>query len=150
MFKRPTFLVVFTSIIIFTAGTSASAAENNLPSAPALSPHQLYELALIKYKIELSIYQDAREVREQQLRAIANTFNQALKQAHEEARSAGKNASSKATFAAARAIAAANRDRAVADLEPLMSAPLPPEKPIGYSAKTNKSKASSPKAEKKN
>jgi hypothetical protein len=150
MSKRHIVLIAAASLALFSATTPVSAAENNSAPTPTLSPYQLYELELITYKIELRIYQDARIVREQQLRAITNTFNQALKQAHEDSKIAGRSASSKASFAAARAIAAANRDKAVAALEPLMSPPVPPEKPNGYSAKGNKSKAPSPKAEKKN
>lgn len=95
-------------------------------------------------------YLQARLLREQQLRVIANTFNQALKQANEEFRNAGRGASSKANFAAARALAAFNRDKAVADLEPLLEEPKPPVRPFGYSVKGNKWKAPSPKADKKN
>jgi hypothetical protein len=74
-------------------------------------------------------------------------------------RSTGRSASSRASFAAARALAAANRDKAVAELEPLMDPPQPPDKPSGYGMKGNgmkgngmkgnKSKGLSPKAEKK-
>jgi hypothetical protein len=150
MSKRHIVLIAAASLAIFSAATPVSAAENNSAPTPALSPYQLYELELITYKIELRIYRDARIVREQQLRSIAKTFTQAIKQAYEDSKIEGKGASSRAAFAAARAIAAANRDKAVADLEPLMSPPIPPEKPYGYSPKGNKSKAPSPKAEKKN
>jgi hypothetical protein len=150
MSKRHIVLIAAASLAIFSAVTPLSAAENNSAPTPALSPYQLYELELITYKIELRIYRDARIVREQQLRSIAKTFTQAIKQAYEDSKIEGKGASRRAAFAAARAIAAANRDKAVADLEPLMSPPIPPEKPYGYSPKGNKSKAPSPKAEKKN
>jgi hypothetical protein len=150
MNKRHTVLIATAALIFLPVSTPVTYAENNQSPALALSPHQLYELELITYKIELRIYQDARNVREQQLRSIANTFNQAIRQAYEDSKMAGRGASSKANFAAARAVAAANRDKAVADLEPLMSPPIPPEKPSGHSSKGNKSKAPSPKAEKKN
>jgi hypothetical protein len=143
--KRRILLIAISSMMI---STSSFAAE--VTPAPTLSPAQQYELDLIKYKIEYRIYQNARELREKELRAIATTFIRALREAHADYRLAGRGASSKATFAAARAVAAANRDKAVADLVPLMNPPQPPVKPSGYLAKGNKSKTPSPKGEKKN
>jgi hypothetical protein len=146
--KRRILLIAISSMMISTTSSSSFAAE--VTPAPTLSPAQQYELDLIKYKIEYRIYQDARELREKELRAIATTFIRALREAHADYRLAGRGASSKATFAAARAVAAANRDKAVADLVPLMNPPQPPVKPSGYLAKGNKSKTPSPKGEKKN
>ena len=146
--KRRILLIVISSVMISTISPSSFAAE--VTPSPTLSPAQQYELDLIKYKIEYRIYQDARELREKELRAIANTFIRALREAHVDYRMAGRGASSKATFAAARAVAAANRDKAIADLEPLMNPPQPPVKPYGFSPKGNKSKTPSPKGEKRN
>lgn len=134
--------------MLTTTSTHSFAAE--VTPAPTLSPVQQYEFDLMEYKLEYRIYQDARALREKELRAIAITFNQAIKQAYMDAKSAGRGASSKAAFAAARALAAANRDKAVAELEPLMSPPQPPIKPKGFSHKGNKSKGPSPRADKKN
>lgn len=145
--KHRILLIAISSLILTTISSPSFAAEST--PAPTLSPIQQFELDLIKYKIEYRIYQDARNLREKELRAIAITFVQALRQANEDARNAGRGASAKAAFAAARALAAANRDKAVAELPPLMSPPQPPIKPQGYSGKGNKSKAPSPKAEKK-
>lgn len=139
-------LIAISSLAISV--TSSFAAE--VTPAPTLSPIQQYELDLLKFKIEYRIYQDARALREQELRAIAITFAQALRQASEDARSAGRGASSRAVFAAARALAATNRDKAVAELAPLMNPPQPPIKPNGFPGKGNKSKMPSPRADKKN
>ena len=150
MNKRHTILVAITSLMVSTVSLQASSAENNPSPAVTLSPYQLYELEMIKFKIEMRIYQDARIVRVQQLRSISITFNKALRQAYKDYNLTGRSASSKAAFAAARAVAAADRDKAVADLEPLMDPPEPPAKPDGYMPKGNKSKAPSPKTEKRN
>lgn len=141
-------IIAISTLMLSTTLTHSFAAE--VTPAPTLSPAQQYEFDLIEYKIEYRIYQDARALREKELRAIANTFNQALKQAYEDAKSAGRGASSKAAFAAARSMAAANRDRAVAELQPLMSPPQPPVKPKGFSHKGSKSKGPTPRADKKN
>ncbi|KGA18479.1 hypothetical protein GM50_8495 [freshwater metagenome] len=141
-------LVLISALAISTPSTSSFAAD--VTPIPTLSPAQQYELDLIKYKIEYRIYQDARDLREKELRAIAIEFNQALRRAAEDARNAGRGASSKAAFAAARALAAANRDKAVAELPPLMTPPQPPVKPYGFSAKGSKSKGPSPRVDKKN
>lgn len=146
--KNRILLVLISALAISMPSTSSFAAD--VTPAPTLSPAQQYELDLIKYKIEYRIYQDARDLREKELRNIAIAFNQALRQAAEDARNAGRGASSKAVFAAARALAAANRDKAVAELPPLMSPPQPPVKPYGFSAKGSKSKGPTPRADKKN
>lgn len=146
--RKRILLVLISSLLISTPSTSSFAAD--VTPVPTLSPAQQYELDLIKYKIEYRIYQDARELRDRELRAIAVAFAQALRQANEDARNAGRGASSKAAFAAARALAATNRDKAVAELPPLMSPPQPPVKPYGFSAKGNKSKGPTPRADKKN
>ncbi len=138
------------SLTLSISALPATAVESTPSPAATLSPIQQYELDMIEYKNQFKIYQEARAVREQELRAIATTFIQALKQASKELKNAGRGASSRANFAAATALAAANRDKAVAELEPLMDPPQPPTKPSGYGMKGNKWKAPSPKAEKKN
>jgi len=143
------------SLTLSISALPASSAEITPSPAATLSPFAQYELDMAKYKIELKIYQKARAERVRQLRFIAITFNQVLRQAYVELKSTGRSASSRASFAAARALAAANRDKAVAELEPLMDPPQRPEKPAGYwmkgkQMKDNKSKGHSPKAEKKN
>jgi hypothetical protein len=147
------------SLTLSISALPASSAEITPSPTATLSPFAQYELDMAKYKIELKIYQKARAEQVRQLRFIAITFNQALRQAYIELRSTGRSASSRASFAAARALAAANRDKAVAELEPLMDPPQPPDKPSGYGMKGNgmkgngmkgnKSKGLSPKAEKK-
>lgn len=138
------------SLLIISTANPSLAAEKTPPPAITLSPFEQYELDLIKFKIEFRIYLEARAEREQQLRVIANTFYRALKQAQQEAKSAGRGASSKAIFFAARAAAAEDRDKAVAELEPLMDPPQPPIKPPGNWKKGNKSKAFSSNHEKSN
>jgi hypothetical protein len=142
--------LLLASAMLSMTAIPAHAAEVTPTPAATLSPIQQYELDMIEYKNQFKIYQEARAVREQELRAIATTFIQALKQAHKELKNSPRGASSKANFAAATALAAANRDKAVAELEPLMNPPQPPTKPSGYGMKGNKWKAPSPKAEKKN
>lgn len=142
------------SLTLSCATLPSHAAEITPSPTATFSPFAQYELDLAKYKIEFKLYQEARALREQELRAIGITFIQAIRQASKELRSAGRSASSQASFAAARALAAANRDKAVAELEPLMDPPQPPTKPPGYwmkgnGMKGNKSKEPSPKAEKK-
>lgn len=147
--KYSIILVTVSSLLLSVTSNSQSLATESTPN-PILSPIQQYEIDLIKYKVDYRIFQDARTLREQELRAIAITFIQALRQANEDARNAGRGASSKAAFAAARALAASNRDKAVAELEPLMSPPKPPIKPNGFSSKGSKSKGPFPRTEKKN
>jgi hypothetical protein len=146
--KHRILFIVISSLVVTMTSSPSFAAE--VTPAPTLSPAQQYELDLIRYKIEYRIYQDARDLREKELRAIAIEFNQALRQANADARNAGRGASSKAVFAAARALAAANRDKAIAELPALMSPPQPPVKPYGFSAKGSKSKGPTPRADKKN
>ena len=83
-----------------------------------------------QFKIEMREYQEARALREQELRVILIEFNKALRRASEDARIAGKSAGSKATLASARAAAATARDEAVALLGPEPIAPIPPMKPM--------------------
>jgi hypothetical protein len=99
-----------------------------------------------QFKIDMKEYQDARVVREQQLRIILRDFNRALRKASEDALLAGKSAGSKAALAAARAAAASARDEAVALLGPEPVAPTPPAKPM----KMSKSFGPSQKPGKKN
>jgi len=146
--KHRILFIVISSLVVTMTSSPSFAAE--VTPAPTLSPAQQYELDLIKYKIEYRIYEDARDLREKELRAIAIAFNQALRQANEDARNAGRGAASKAAFAAARALAAANRDKAIAELPPLMTPPQPPIKPKGFVSKGNKSKESSPRSDRKN
>lgn len=128
----------------------ANAVEITPSPAATLSPIQQYELDMIEYRNQFKIYQEARALRDQELRAIGASFIQALKQASKELKNAGRGASSRANFAAATALAAANRDKAVAELEPLMNPPQPPTKPFGYGMKGNKPKGPYPKTDKKN
>jgi hypothetical protein len=114
--------------------------------APILSPAEQYAEALQQFKIEMKEFQDARALREQQLRIILRDFNRALRKASEDALLAGKSAGSKAALAAARAAAASARDEAVALLGPEPVAPTPPTKPM----KMSKSFGPSQKPGKKN
>ena len=140
------------SLTLSISALPATAVEITPSPSPSatLSPIQQYELDMIEFKNQFKIYQEARALREQELREIGATFIQALKQASKEFKNAGRGASSRANFAAATALAAANRDKAVAELEPLMNPPQPPAKPSGYGMKGNKQRGPSPKAEKKN
>ena len=141
---------VLLSLTLSISALPATAVEITPSPAATLSPIQQYELDMIEFKNQFKIYQEARALREQELREIGATFIQALKQASKEFKNAGRGASSRANFAAATALAAANRDKAVAELEPLMNPPQPPAKPSGYGMKGNKQRGPSPKAEKKN
>jgi hypothetical protein len=138
------------ALTIFTLGISSSSAHADVkptPSpAPILSPADQYAEAMQQFKIDMKEYQDARVVREQQLRIILRDFNRALRKAAEDALLAGKSAGSKAALAAARASAANERDEAVALLGPEPVAPTPPVKPM----KMAKSFAPSQKPGKKN
>jgi hypothetical protein len=138
------------TLTIFTLGISGSSAHADVkptPSpAPILSPADQYAEAMQQFKIDMKEYQDARVVREQQLRIILRDFNRALRKAAEDALLAGKSAGSKAALAAARASAANERDEAVALLGPEPVAPTPPVKPM----KMAKSFAPSQKPGKKN
>ena len=138
------------TLTIFTLGISGSSAHADVkptPSpAPILSPADQYAEAMQQFKIDMKEYQDARVVREQQLRIILRDFNRALRKAAEDALLAGKSAGSKAALAAARAAAANERDEAVSLLGPEPVAPTPPVKPM----KMAKSFAPSQKPGKKN
>jgi hypothetical protein len=138
------------TLTIFTLGISGSSAHADVkptPSpAPILSPADQYAEAMQQFKIDMKEYQDARVVREQQLRIILRDFNRALRKATEDALLAGKSAGSKAALAAARATAATERDEAVALLGPEPVAPTPPAKPMRIA----KSFAPSQKPAKKN
>jgi hypothetical protein len=136
------------TLTIFTLGISSSSAHADVKPSPAplLSPADQYAEAMQQFKIDLKEYQDARVVREQQLRIILRDFNRALRKAAEDALLAGKSAGSKAALAAARAAAANERDEAVALLGPEPVAPTPPVKPM----KMAKSFAPSQKPGKKN
>jgi len=141
---------VLITLTIFTLGISGSPAHADIkptPSpAPILSPAEQYAEAMQKYKDEMKEYQDARVLRELQLRIILRDFNRALRKATEDALLAGKSAGSKAALAAARAAAATERDEAVALLGPEPVAPTPPAKPMRIA----KSFAPSQKPAKKN
>jgi hypothetical protein len=89
-----------------------------------------YQMDLEQFKIDMKEYQEARVLREQQLRSILIDFNKALKKASEDARIAGKSAGSKAALSSARAAAATARDEAVEMLGPQPIAPIPPIKPM--------------------
>jgi hypothetical protein len=138
------------TMAIFSIGISNSSAHADVkptPSpAPILSPADQYAEAMKQFKIDMKEYQDARVVREQQLRIILRDFNRALRKAAEDALLAGKSAGSKAALAAARAAAASARDEAVALLGPEPVAPTPPTKPM----KMSKSFGPSQKPGKKN
>jgi hypothetical protein len=122
------------TMAIFSIGISNSSAHADVkptPSpAPILSPAEQYVEAMRQFKIEMKDFQDARALREQQLRTILVEFNKALRKASEDARLAGKSATTKAALASARAAAATERDEAVALLGPEPIAPTPPPKPM--------------------
>jgi hypothetical protein len=140
-------LITLTIFSLGISGSSANAEVKPTPSpAPILSPTEQYAEAMQQFKIDMREYQDARVVREQQLRIILRNFNRALRKAAEDALLAGKSAGSKAALAAARASAANERDEAVALLGPEPVAPTPPVKPM----KMAKSFAPSQKPGKKN
>ena len=125
-------IVVALSITSVALSTSVARADVRPTPSPTstLSPAAQYEEALQQFKIDWKAFQDARALREQQLRMILIDFNRSLRKAAEDARIAGKNAGSKAALAAARATAAAERDEAVALLGPEPVAPTPPAKPL--------------------
>jgi hypothetical protein len=144
------FTAIVIAIIVTSVGISASPARADLKPTPAptstLSPAAQYEEALQQYKIDMRAYQEARALREQQLRMILMDFNRALRKAADDARFAGKSAGSKAALASARAAAATARDEAVALLGPEPEPPIAPMKPM----KIAKSFAPSQKPGKKN
>lgn len=138
-------LVALLSLSLVTVPASADTKPTPAPTS-TLSPMVAYEMDLQKFKIEMKEYQEARVLREQELRLILVEFNKALRKASEDARIAGKSAGSKATLASARAAAATARDQAVALLGPEPIAPTPPTKPM----KDPKSSIQMQKPEKKN
>ena len=144
------FNAIVVAITIASTGISASPARADLKPTPAptstLSPAAQYEEALQQYKIDMRAYQEARALREQQLRMILMDFNRALRKAADDARFAGKSAGSKAVLASARAAAATARDEAVALLGPEPEPPIAPMKPM----KVGKSFGPSQKPGKKN
>jgi len=125
---------VVIALTTVSVGISSSTAHADLRPTPSptstLSPAAQYEEALQQFKFDMREFQEARALREQQLRVILMDFNRALRKATEDARLAGKSAGSKAALAAARAAAANARDEAVALLGPEPIAPTPPAKPM--------------------
>jgi len=122
------------TLAITSIGISAFPAHADVKPTPSptltFSPAEQYAQALQQFKVDMKEFQDARVLREQQLRLILIDFNKALRKANEDARIAGKSAGSKATLAAARAAAATERDEAVTLLGPEPVAPTPPPKPM--------------------
>jgi hypothetical protein len=122
-------LVALLSLSLITVPASADVKPAPTPTS-TLSPMAQYQLDLEQFKIDLKEYQEARVLREQQLRSILIDFNRALKKASDDARVAGKSAGSKAALSSARAAAATARDEAVELLGPEPVAPTPPIKPM--------------------
>ena len=122
-------LVALLSLSLITVPASADVKPAPTP-ASTLSPMAQYQLDLEQFKIDMKEYQEARVLREQQLRSILIDFNRALKKASDDARVAGKSAGSKAALSSARAAAATARDEAVKLLGPEPVAPTPPSKPM--------------------
>jgi hypothetical protein len=122
-------LVVLLSLSLITVPASADVKPAPTPTS-TLSPMAQYQLDLEQFKIDMKEYQEARVLREQQLRSILIDFNRALKKASDDARVAGKSAGSKAALSSARAAAATARDEAVELLGPEPVAPTPPIKPM--------------------
>ena len=122
-------LVALLSLSLVTVPASADVKPTPSPTS-TLSPMVQYQMDLEQFKIDMKEYQEARVLREQQLRSILIDFNKALKKASEDARIAGKSAGSKGALASARAAAATARDEAVELLGPEPIAPTPPMKPM--------------------
>ena len=127
--RKVSLLVALLSLSLITVPASADVKPTPTPTS-TLSPMVQYLLDLEKFKIELREYQEARALREQELRSILFDFNRALKKTYEDARIAGKSAGSKAALSSARAAAAKARDEAVELLGPEPVAPTPPMKPM--------------------
>ena len=125
---------IFIALTVIAVGFSGTPAYADVKPTPAptltLSPAEQYAEAMQQFKSDMRAFQDARALREQQLRAILVEFNKALRKASEDARLAGKSATTKAALASARAAAATERDEAVALLGPEPVAPTPPAKPM--------------------
>jgi hypothetical protein len=147
------FKAIVIAIIVTSIGISASPARADLKPTPSptstISPSEQYEDEMEQFKIDMKAYQKARALREQQLRMILLDFNRALRKAADDARFAGKSATSKAALASARAAAATARDEAVALLGPEPEPPIAPMKPM-KPMKVAKSFAPSQKPGKKN
>jgi len=127
--RKVSLLVALLSLSLITVPASADAKPTPSPTS-TLSPMVQYQMDLEQFKIDMKEYQEARVLREQQLRSILSDFNKALKKASEDARIAGKSAGSKAALSSARAAAATARDEAVELLGPEPVAPTPPLKPM--------------------
>jgi len=125
---------IFIALTVIAVGVSGTPTHADVKPTPAptltLSPAEQYAEAMQQFKSDMRAFQDARALREQQLRTILVEFNKALRKASEDARLAGKSATSKAALATARAAAATERDEAVALLGPEPVAPTPPAKPM--------------------
>ena len=127
--RKVVLLVALLSLSLHALPATADVKPTPAPTS-TLSPMAQYQLDFELFKIEMREYQEARALREQELRVILIEFNKALRRASEDARIAGKSAGSKATLASARAAAATARDEAVALLGPEPIAPIPPMKPM--------------------
>ena len=127
--RKVSLLVALLSLSLVTIPASADVKPTPSPTS-TLSPMAQYQLDVEKFKIDMREYQEARALREQELRSILIDFNKALRKASEEARIAGKSAGSKGALASARAAAATARDEAVELLGPEPIAPTPPMKPM--------------------
>ena len=127
--RKVALLVALLSLSLHALPATADVKPTPAPTS-TLSPMAQYQLDFELFKIEMREYQEARALREQELRVILIEFNKALRKASEDARIAGKSAGSKATLASARAAAATARDEAVALLGPEPIAPIPPMKPM--------------------
>ena len=127
--RKVALLVALLSLSLHALPATADVKPTPAPTS-TLSPMAQYQLDFELFKIEMREYQEARALREQELRVILIEFNKALRRASDDARIAGKSAGSKATLASARAAAATARDEAVALLGPEPIAPIPPMKPL--------------------
>ena len=127
--RKVALLVALLSLSLHALPATADVKPTPAPTS-TLSPMAQYQMDFELFKIEMREYQEARALREQELRVILIEFNKALRKASEDARIAGKSAGSKATLASARAAAATARDEAVALLGPEPIAPIPPMKPL--------------------
>ena len=127
--RKVVLLVALLSLSLHALPASADVKPTPAPTS-TLSPMAQYQMDFELFKIEMREFQEARALREQELRVILIEFNKALRRASEDARIAGKSAGSKATLASARAAAATARDEAVALLGPEPIAPIPPMKPL--------------------
>ena len=127
--RKVALLVALLSLSLHALPATADVKPTPAPTS-TLSPMAQYQMDFELFKIEMREYQEARALREQELRVILIEFNKALRRASEDARIAGKSAGSKAPLASARAAAATARDEAVALLGPEPIAPTPPMKPM--------------------